>query len=349
MAFQKYLITGASGFLGYHLCRSLVEAGKTVTGIDIAPFEYEELAARVQFVHNDIRDVPALTSAMEGAEIVVHCAAALPLSSRKEIWSSNVEGTKQVLDVAIQQNVQRVIFVSTTAVYGIPERHPVDENYPMVGVGPYGESKIAAEKACEEYRAKGLCVPVLRPKSFAGPMRMGVFQIVCDWVQDGHNVPIVGSGRNLYQLLHVDDLVEAIRLVTDAPEEKANDTFNVGATEFATMKDDLQALLDYAGKGKRVIPIPSWLVIPALKALEALHLSPLYEWIYETADKDHYVSVQKLRDTLGWEPVKSTADVWIDTYKWYVETHRDRSKIETGTSHRVGWKQGALGLVKHLF
>ncbi len=179
-------------------------------------------------------------------------------------------------------------------------------------------------------------------------MRLSVFQILCDWVQDGKNIPIIGSGTNKYQLLHIDDLVEAIYLVSTAPENKVNDTFNVGATKFETMKTDLQVLLDYAGFGKHVIPVPSPMVIPALKILEYLHLSPLYEWVYETAGKDHYVSVDKIQRALGWSPSKTTADVWIDTYTWYLEEYKSR-EIETGVSHRVGWKQGVLKLIKPFF
>jgi len=107
-------------------------------------------------------------------------------------------------------------------------------------------------------------------------------------------------------------------------------------------------LLDYAGFGKHVITIPSWLVIPTLKLLERLHLSPLYEWVYETADKDHYVSVDKLQKCLGWSPQKTTAEVWIDTYKWYSEEYQT-APVETGISHRVAWKQGILKLAKLFF
>jgi nucleoside-diphosphate-sugar epimerase len=114
------------------------------------------------------------------------------------------------------------------------------------------------------------------------------------------------------------------------------------------MKADLQVLLDYAGFGKHVVPIPAWVVIPALKTLEHLHLSPLYEWVYETANKDHYVSVDKLQRELGWNPQKTTADVWMDTYKWYVEEYKSRA-METGISHRVAWKQGILKLFKLFF
>ncbi len=345
---MKVLVTGAAGFLGYHTCKHFLDKGAEVRGIDLTAFDYPDLAGRVRFFQGDIRDRGLLEEAARGVDAVVHGAAALPLWSRAEIYSVNVGGTRNVLEVARDLGVPRVVYISSTAVYGIPKSHPVDENYPQQGVGPYGETKIEAERICGEFRGQGLCVPVIRPKTFAGPMRLGVFQILCDWVKDRKNIPIIGSGKNRYQLLHVEDLAGAIYIAATAPAAKANDTFNVGATEFTTMKGDLQALLDYAGFGRRVIPIPAPLVIPALKALERVHLSPLYEWVYETAGEDHYVEVDKIKQALGFSPKKTTADVWIDTYKWYLEETRHKA-IATGVSHRVAWKQGGLKLVKLFF
>lgn len=345
---KVFLVTGASGFLGYHICRYLVSHGKTVRGIDIEAFDYLDIADDVSFFREDIRNRQSLEEAMRGVDLIIHSAAALPLRPRREIFSVNVAGTRNVMQTAYDLGVNRVVFISSTAVYGIPKEHPVDESYNLTGIGPYGETKIEAERICLEFREKGLCVPIIRPKTFAGPMRLGVFQILCDWVQNGKNIPIIGNGNNKYQLLHIDDLVEAIYLVAVAPHNKVNDIFNVGATKFETMKDDLQALLDYAGFGKHVIPFPSWAVIPVLKIFEHLHLSPLYEWIYETAGKDHYVSVDKIRQELGWNPQKSTKDVWIDTYKWYVEEYK-RHHIEAGVTHRVAWEQGILKLIKLFF
>ncbi len=345
---KVFLVTGASGFLGYHLCQNLAAMGKVVRGIDIEAFDYPDIADKVTFLKGDIRDTSMLKEAMQAVDVVIHSAAALPLWPKKDILSVNIDGTKNVLQTACDLAVEKVIFISSTAVYGIPEEHLVDENHALAGVGPYGVSKIAAERICLEFRERGLCVPIVRPKTFAGPMRLGVFQILCDWVQDGKNIPIIGSGNNKYQLLHIDDLVEAIYLIAMSPGNKVNDTYNVDAMEFETMKADLQALLDYAGSGKRVVAIPSWLIIPVLKILESLHLSPLYEWVYETAGKDHYVSVDKLQKELGWSPRKTTADVWIDTYKWYAQ-ECTAGQIETGISHRLAWKQGILKLVKLFF
>ncbi len=114
---------------------------------------------------------------MKGADVVIHCAAALPLWKKKDIYETNIDGTRNVLDSSLKNKVNRVIHISSTAVYGVPDVHPLFETHPRHGVGPYGESKVKAEEICEEYRKKGLPVCILRPKSFIGTARLGVFQI----------------------------------------------------------------------------------------------------------------------------------------------------------------------------
>jgi nucleoside-diphosphate-sugar epimerase len=238
--------------------------------------------------------------------------------------------------------------ISSTAVYGIPDHHPLVENDKLEGVGPYGQAKIQAEMVCLEYRAKGLIVPIIRPKSFIGPERLGVFAMLYDWAHTGHNFPMIGSGKNRYQLLDVEDLCQAIYLCMTLPEEKVNDTFNVGAKVFTTMKKDYQAVLDYAGHGKKILGFPAAPMIWTLRLLEALHLSPLYKWVYETASKDSFVSIEKAERILGYKPKYSNKDALIRNYKWYVE-HLEDFKNASGVSHRVPWGQGILGIVKKVF
>ncbi len=182
-----------------------------------------------------------LDKAIEGADYVVHTAAALPLYSPEDIYTTDVEGTRNVLDAALRHGVKRFVHVSSTAVYGIPDHHPLYETDRLEGVGPYGQAKIQAEMICLEYRARGLTVPIIRPKSFVGPERLGVFALLYDWAYTGHNFPMIGSGDNRYQLLDVEDLCDAISLCLTLPEDRVNDTFNIGAKEFTTMKEDYQS------------------------------------------------------------------------------------------------------------
>jgi nucleoside-diphosphate-sugar epimerase len=345
----KYLITGGAGFLGINLVRHLLHRGHEVVSLDIAPFDYPDVQDRVTVITGDIRDRACVDRAVEGVDVVVHSAAALPLYSQRDIFTTDVVGTRNMLDSAYQHHVDRLIQISSTAVYGIPDHHPLYEHDRLHGVGPYGRAKIRAERVCLEYRKKGLCVSIIRPKSFIGPERLGVFALLFDWASSGRNFPILGWGSNRYQLLDVEDLCDAIYLAATGDCEKVNDTFNIGAKEFTTFREDLQAVLDEAGFGKRVLPIP--LVTPAvwtLRFLEFLHLSPLYKWVYETAYKDSFVSIEKAERVLGFSPRYSNKDALVRNYRWYV-AHQAQFEHSSGVSHRVPWKQGVLGLAKQFF
>jgi nucleoside-diphosphate-sugar epimerase len=347
MPSSLYLITGGAGFLGINLCRHLLARGHRVRSLDIAAFDYPERDA-VEVIQGDIRDRETVEQAMAGVDLVVHCAAALPLDSEDNILSTEVDGTLILLESALDFGVPRFIYISSTAVYGIPDHHPLREDDRIEGVGPYGEAKMRAETLCREYRGRGLCVPVLRPKTFVGPERLGVFALLYGWAAEGRHFPVLGSGNNRYQLLDVEDLCTAIELCATGDEELVNDTFNVGAREFGTMRENFQAVLDRAGFGKRVIGFPARPVIWTLRLLERLHLSPLYRWVYETAAEDSFVSIERIQSRLGFRPEYSNRDALIRNYEWYL-AHRDEYRGTTGISHRVPWKQGILAMVKHLF
>ena len=343
----RFLITGGAGFLGINLCRYLLAREQEVVSLDIADFDYPE-RDRIKEIRGDIRDRSAVDSAMKGVDFVAHAAAALPLYSPGEIHATDVDGTRSVIESARQHEVKRFIHISSTAVYGIPERHPLREDDPRVGVGPYGAAKLAAEDICFAYRDEGMIVPVIRPKSFVGPERLGVFALFYDWARDGRGFPLLGDGGNRYQLLDVEDLCDAIYLCATLADEAVNDTFNIGAAEFTTMGEDYQAVLDYAGHGKRVVPLPAEPAIWLLRLLEAMKLSPLYQWVYETAAKDSYVSIERARSRLGFQPKYSNKDALLRNYQWYLDNHR-AIRNESGVSHRRPWRQGILRLAKQFF
>lgn len=343
----RVFITGGSGFLGINLIRYLLPKGFGIISYDKADFTYPE-RDQVTVVTGDIRDFDTLKAAMADSSIVVHCAAALPLYSEKDILSTDVDGTTNVLEAAHQNGIQRVVHVSSTAVYGIPDHHPLREDDPLEGVGPYGIAKVEAERVCLQYRKKGMCIPIIRPKSFVGPERLGVFALFYEWAKDGKNFPMIGNGRNRYQLLDVEDLCEAIYLCMTGDPAKVNDVFNIGAREFTTMREDYQAVLDRAGFGKRIIGFPAAPVIWTLRFLEMLHLSPLYKWVYETAATDSFVSIEKAERVLGFSPRFSNKQALVRNFEWYLE-HLSEFENVTGISHRAPWKQGILKLFKVFF
>ncbi|HSA83291.1 MAG TPA: NAD-dependent epimerase/dehydratase family protein [Patescibacteria group bacterium] len=347
MQSRRFLITGGSGFLGINLIRYLLKRGEKITSLDIAAFDYPE-QNKIIAMQGDIRNKKAVAKAIKDVDVVIHTAAALPLYSKKDIYTTDIVGTKNVIEAAYQAKVKKFIHISSTAVYGIPDHHPLYEDDSLAGVGPYGKAKIEAEEICAAYRKKGMSVTIIRPKSFVGPERLGVFALLYDWARDGRNFPMIGSGNNRYQLLDVADLCAVIYQCSIKEKKVVNDTFNIGAKEFTTMKEDYQAVLDAAGYGKKVIGFPVKPVIWGLRFLEALHLSPLYKWVYETASEDSFVSIEKAEKKLGFKPKYSNKQALIRNYQWYLDNLKT-FQHQSGVSHRVPWKQGALGIIKKFF
>jgi nucleoside-diphosphate-sugar epimerase len=342
---MRWAISGGAGFLGLHLARRLLADGHDVRSLDLVPLDEPELG--IEELRGDIRDAAACRELVDGARILVHAAAALPIrGSRGAIRSVNVDGTLTLLAAAAEAKVKRVVLVSSTAVYGVPEKHPIEEDDPLVGVGHYGESKIEAEEVCRAFMRRGLDCVILRPKTFIGPERLGVFEILFDWIREGRRIYVLGNGSNRYQLLAVEDLVEAIALAASKRAARG-ETLNVGAREFGTVRSDLQALIDHAGSSSRITPIPVRPAEATLRTLELARLSPLVEWHYKTAHKDSFVDVSRAERVLGWKPRLSNADALIQTYDWYL-AHRHELTDGAGVTHRVPWNQRALAVLKRL-
>jgi nucleoside-diphosphate-sugar epimerase len=340
-----WAISGGAGFLGLHLARRLTADGNAVRTLDRVPLDDPELAGKVEELLGDVTDPAMARSLVAGADVLVHAAAALPIrAAREAIFSVNVGGTRTTLQAALDAGVRRVILISSTAVYGVPKTHPIDETAPLVGVGHYGASKIEAEAVCREFQERGLETVIIRPKTFLGPERLGVFEILFDWIREGRRIPILGNGHNRYQLLAVEDLVAALLLA--AERDVSGEVLNVGAKRFGTVRSDLQELIDHAESGSRLRPVPAKATEIVLRGLELARLSPLAEWHYRTAHRDSYVEIGKAERLLGWVPQRSNGETLIATYDWYLA---NREAIgQAGMTHRVPWNQQALRLLKRL-
>ena len=341
------LITGGAGFLGVNLARHFLAKQWRVSVLDTQPFAGAG-ADRVRSIVGDVREAQVVREAARGADFVVHAAAALPLQRRQEILTTTIDGTRIGLETAAALGIKRFVYVSSTAVYGIPDHHPLMESDRLVGVGPYGEAKIAAEGLCQAHRGPNMCVPVLRPKSFIGPERLGIFGLLYDWAASGKHFPLPGGGRKPFQLLDVEDLVQAIELTLTCDAQVANRTFNVGAKAYGALREDFQAVLDYAGFGRRIVALPAGPSLALLEGAYRAKLSPAYPWVFKTLIVDSSVSIQRAETLLGFRPRYSNRDALIRNFEWYL-THRERMPRAQGHTHREPWKQGVLALAKLFF
>lgn len=346
-------ITGGAGMLGGSLVRKLTTEGVSPLSVDVrhgsGPTGQATSDRQLRQATADIRDTAALIGLFRGMDAVIHCAGALPSYPAAQIHSVIADGTRSALEASWSAGVPRFVHISTTAVYGLPTHVPTPEDYPLEPVDDYGRAKVAAEQACAEYRAKGMCVPVLRPKTFLGPGRLGLFDMLFEWARDGRNFPVLGRGDVRIQMLDVEDLLDMVISVLRLPADTADGTFNVGAAEFGTLRQDFQAVLDAAGQGKRVVGLPAKPALGILRVLERGRLSPVYGRLLHKLLADSFVSIERARDQLGFSPKYSNRDTITRTYRWWCEQRAARTVKPDGRTSRDPWRQGALRYAKVLF
>lgn len=348
---KRVLITGSNGVLGKNLVRYLDTAYADVFELvlfDLAP--NREFQNRFITYQGDIRNPQAIKQAMAQVDLVVHCAAASPSYSPEAIFDIIINGTSNLLEAAFGNpgRVERFIYISSTSVYGVPQKAPIYETDPPVPYDPYNKSKIAAEALCAAWREQGKCVTVLRPRTFIGPERLGTFGILYEWASEGRNFPMLGKGVNRYQLLDVDDLCQAIYLAMCGSVNQVNDLFNIGADSFTTIKEDYQSVLDAAGFGKRIICLPASPMLFTLNLLEIMKLSPFYKRLYLKLNRDYYVSIEKAKAKLGYQPQFSNREALVKNYHWYLR-YKPSVTGKTGAGNNLIWNQGILRLAKLFF
>ena len=239
----------------------------------------------------------------------------------------------------------QVVHISTSAVFGVPRQLPVTEGTKQSPMGYYGNAKFQGEGEIRKHRQEGLRVCILRPRTIVGTERLGIFHILFDWIKAGKRIPIIGSGNNLFQFVSSRDVVEASVL---AAEKGSNDDFNIGAEEFSTVRDDLESLVRHAGSGSRVTSIPAPMAKIPLQVLDLMRLSPLMDWQYKVADRPFYFDISKAKSLLGWQPQDSNAQMFADSYDWYIN-HFQESASVYGSTHRQAVRQRALRLLRGLF
>jgi nucleoside-diphosphate-sugar epimerase len=342
---MHHFITGGAGFFGCHLVRHLQSLGEEITVYDLEPLVPELVRPGTRSIVGDIRNKEMMTTAMKGADVVHHNAAVLPISrSGKVFWEVNVQGTKNVIEAAKACGAKKVLSVSTSAVYGIPKSCPINEETPLTPLGDYGTAKFDAEEVCRKFRAEhDLDISIVRPRTIVGTGRLGIFGILFDWIRRGKRVYVLGDGENLFQLASARDLADACTKMTKLPCR--NEDFNIGSTEFSTVRADLEAVIRHAGTKARVQPINQKFAEICLSILDIFRLSPLVDWHYKTPHKPFYFDCAKAKRILGWTPQDSNERMMIDTYDWYLQNYQNFDKIQ-GTTHRKNVKQKMLKVLR---
>jgi nucleoside-diphosphate-sugar epimerase len=340
---MRHLVTGGSGFLGHLIIERLLAAGEQVRSLDV--WRDEDLKDDVEFVKADVRDAAAVGKAMQGVAVVHHNAALVPASKGGDLYRQvNVEGARVAAQEAVKAGVEHFVHMSTSSLFG-QATCPVTLETPYSPIEVYGQTKMEGEIAVREICGQArLPLVVIRPRTILGLGRLGIFQILFEWISEGRNVYVIGDGRHPYQFVHASDLMDAYML---ALARGRAGVFNCGAAEFGTLRAALENVIAHAGTKSRVKALPVGLSVALLKALDKLSLSPLGPWHYLTYHKPLYFDVQPLTE-LGWRPQYSNDRMFAETYDWFLERRAALAgrAAQGGSPHRRALKQGLLRLLK---
>jgi nucleoside-diphosphate-sugar epimerase len=342
----RALVTGGSGYFGCRLRDLLLRRGDAVRVYDL--LDADDRPAEVEFVRGDIRDPVATARACEGSDVVYHNVAQVPLARDPALFDSvNVGGTRVLLDAMQAAGVRRLVYTSSSAVFGVPERNPVDETMTPHPAEAYGRAKLEGERlVASAARAGAIEGAIVRPRTILGHGRLGIFQILFDWVEEGRNVPVLGSGENVYQFVHADDLADAC---LRAGAHAGFAIFHCGAARYGTMRETLEALCRHAGTGSRVVSLPRRTTELAMRVSGALRLSPFAPYHWLMYGRSFYFDIGRAERELGWAPRWSNLEMICQSYDWYRAHKAEVLRASGRSAHRSPLRQGLLAVLKRAF
>jgi dTDP-glucose 4,6-dehydratase len=320
------VIFGGNGFVGAHLTRRLLEAGEHVIVCDLVNLGVDTRAA---FVSCDVRNPDTFAAIPATArDVVINLAAnqyhhKVPRKGRREFFfDTNTKGVRNILEWMSAAGINKMIQFTTDMIYGKPQYLPLDVNHPQEPLGFYGQSKKAAEEICREFRQQGIDITIFRPRMINGPGRLGILKKLFFLIQRGLPVPMIGSGKNCYQMISVYDCVSA---VTAAIKHGCpNREYNLGSKNPPSIRELLTNLIDKAGSRSFVLPTSGPLVKTALGVLGAAGIELMYKEQYMIADEDYILDITGTEKDLGWTPEFSDYDMLVAAYNDFVSHGGER-------------------------
>ena len=343
---QEVLITGGSGFFGGVLKRRLLAGGFRCVNIDLVPDvdRHENLES----IQGDLRDQSLLNPIFASHQFaaVFHCAAMLAHGEMDEklLWSSNVEGTRNLAEACRSFGVATLVFISTNCLWGSNLGHAVAEDEPPQPIEIYGRSKLAAEEVLAEYR-DALNVIILRCPTIIDSGRLGLLAILFEFIQDGKKVWVVGGGENRYQFIYAQDLATSCLLAMDYPH---SDSFHIGSDEVKPLRAVYEAVIAEAKSESRVASLPKVPAIAAMKLAHRLGISPLGPYHYQMIAEDFIFDTSKIKAKLGWRPTLTNEHMLVRAYQYYAAQRAEIHARRDVSAHSKPASMGVIRLLKWL-
>ena len=337
------LVTGGSGFFGGLLKRRLLDEGYACTNIDLVadPDVHEALTS----VRGDVRDASLLAEMFTKGQFaaVFHCAAQLAHDAVDDnlLWTSNVDGTRNLAEAAKQAGVRKFIFISSNCLWASNLGHDVTEDEPPNPVELYGRSKLAGEQVLAEYAAD-LDVVTIRCPTIIDSGRLGLLAILFEFIDDGKKVWVVGDGGNRYQFIYAQDLATAC---LQALEYGGANLFHIGSDHVTSLRRVYEAVIREAGSRSRVASLPKGPTIAAMQLAHRLKLSPLGPYHYRMIAESFVFDTARIRRELGWVPTLTNEAMMVRAYRYYAD---NRAAIHARVEVSAHSKPASMGVIRLL-
>ena len=340
-----YLVAGGAGFLGETLVKKLLSQNKIVRSFDLNHTNIEH--PNLEVVTGDVTNSIVVDKVLEGVEVVFNNIAQVPIAKNRELfWSVNEGGTKNLLESSLKNGIKHFVYTSSSAIYGAPNENPVSEKTLRSPAEEYGRAKLAGELQCQEYLNKGLNCSIIRPRTILGTGRLGIFQILFEWIYKGLNIPVIDEGKNIYQFIHAKDLVAAS--IAAAEKEKPNN-YNIGAENYGTMFEALENLITHSNSKSKIKSVSSKFANIPMNITSQLGLSPLGAYHALMYGKDMYFDIELAKKELKFKPIYSNNDMFVESYEWYCKNREFiLSGKLSGSKHQTALKQKILRIVPYL-
>ena len=297
---MKILITGGAGFIGSHLCDKYTKEGHTIICLDnfmsgnLTNIRHLLDYRNFKLIKGDIRDIELLEKLLPGTDVVFHLAAQIHVDRSyiepRLTYDINVMGTQNILEIARIHDAERIIYSSTSEVYGSAQYVPIDEKHPLSAPHPYGASKIAADRMCHAYvQTYGMNIAILRFFNIFGPRQRdlgygGVISIFTRRILSNTPPIIYGDGLQTRDYTYIADVLRVYDLVLNR-KESLTEPINFGSGREVSIIDLANMIIDICGKKGVVQPVHvesrigevNRLIADTTKARTLLHFKPDYD------------------------------------------------------------------------
>ena len=249
---KKILITGADGFIGSHLVEKLSSYNCNITAMSLYnSFNTwgwldnidKNILNNIEIISGDIRDYKFVNKAVKNSDMVFHLASliAIPYSyhSPNSYLQTNVQGTLNVLEAALDSNIEKIIHTSTSEVYGDTKKIPINENTPIISKSPYSATKIAADQlAYSYYSSFDLPISIIRPFNTYGPRQSNraIIPTIITQILSGNKKINLGSLYPTRDFSYIDDTVNGFLMIGESPKS-LGEVINIGAGYEISIKD----------------------------------------------------------------------------------------------------------------